>query len=54
MSLAYRGRLDGSRPGNNLPLTGEDLRNALDAVLTGQEVNGPQLPSAGCNIKWKG
>ena len=53
LKLAYRGRLDGSRPGNNLGLTGEDLRNALDAVLTGAEVDAMQIPSAGCNIKWK-
>jgi peroxiredoxin len=54
MTLAYRGRLDGSRPGNNLPLTGEDLRKAIDAVLGGKQVEGQQIPSAGCNIKWKG
>ena len=53
MKLVYRGRLDGSRPGNQLPLTGDDLRNALDAVLSGQEVDVMQIPSAGCNIKWK-
>ncbi len=53
LKLAYRGRLDGSRPGNNLTLTGEDLRAALDAVLAGSEVSSLQIPSAGCNIKWK-
>lgn len=51
--LVYRGRLDGSRPGNNIPLTGEDLRSALDTVLEGSEPNPIQVPSAGCNIKWK-
>jgi len=51
--LAYRGRLDDSRPGNGKPLTGADLRAALDAVLAGRAVPEPHLPSAGCNIKWK-
>jgi len=51
--LVYRGRLDGSRPGNSIPLTGEDLRAALDAVLAGESVSEKQYPSAGCNIKWK-
>jgi hypothetical protein len=51
--LAYRGRLDGSTPKNNVPTTGEDLRRALDAVLAGQLVTGEQVPSMGCNIKWK-
>lgn len=51
--LAYRGRLDGSRPGNDIPLSGSDLRAALDAVLTGSSVTERQYPSAGCNIKWK-
>lgn len=51
--LFYRGRLDGSRPGNELPLTGADLRAALDAVLTGRPAPDKQYPSAGCNIKWK-
>lgn len=53
MKLAYRGRLDGSRPGNNLALNGADLRAAIDAVLAGSPVNERQVPSAGCNIKWK-
>ena len=52
-SLVYRGRLDGSRPGNSIPVTGEDLRKALDATLAQQAVNSDQLPSMGCNIKWK-
>ncbi|RME04957.1 MAG: thioredoxin family protein, partial [Bacteroidetes bacterium] len=53
LKLVYRGRLDDSRPGNNKPLTGKDLRAALDAVLEGREVNPVQYPSGGCNIKWK-
>lgn len=52
MNLAYRGRLDQSRPGNSIPLSGEDLRNAIDKTLAGEAVE-PQYPSAGCNIKWK-
>ncbi len=51
--LFYRGRLDGSRPRNDVPLTGEDLRAALDAVLAGQPAPERQYPSGGCNIKWK-
>jgi peroxiredoxin len=51
--LVYRGQLDDSRPGNNRPLTGRDLRAAISAVLTGSPVNPDQRPSVGCNIKWK-
>ena len=51
--LVYRGQLDGSRPGNGVPVTGGDLRAALDAVLAGQPVAKQQRPSVGCNIKWK-
>jgi peroxiredoxin len=51
--LVYRGQLDDSRPGNGLPVTGRDLRAALDAVLTGRPVSETQRPSIGCNIKWK-
>jgi len=51
--LVYRGRMDGSRPGNGLPTTGADLRFALDAVCLGIDEITPQIPSAGCNIKWK-
>ena len=51
--LVYRGQLDDSRPGNGKPVTGRDLRTALDAVLAGQSVSREQGPSAGCNIKWK-
>lgn len=49
----YRGRIDGSTPKNNIPLTGEDLRNALQAIVEGKSVNPNQKPSIGCNIKWK-
>jgi len=51
--LAYRGQFDSSRPGNNVPVTGKDLRAACDAVLAGTPVATDQLPSIGCNIKWK-
>ena len=51
--LVYRGQFDGARPGNDVPVTGRDLRAALDAVLAGKPVPEPQLPSLGCNIKWK-
>jgi len=50
--LVYRGQLDGSRPGNDVPVTGRDLRDALDALLSGQPVPEQQIPSIGCNIKW--
>jgi len=51
--LVYRGQFDDSRPGNGLPVTGADLRAALDAVLAGKPVSAAQKPSIGCNIKWK-
>ena len=51
--LVYRGQLDGSRPKNDVPVTGADLRAAIDAVLAGREVNPGQRPSLGCNIKWR-
>jgi hypothetical protein len=51
--LVYRGQFDDSRPSNSLPITGKDLREALDAVLAGQSVTASQKPSIGCNIKWK-
>ena len=51
--LVYRGQLDDSRPGNGKPVTGADVRAALDAVLSGAPVSGAQKPSLGCNIKWK-
>ena len=51
--LVYRGQFDDSRPGNGRPVTGQDLRAALDAVLAGNPVSRQQQPSMGCNIKWK-
>lgn len=51
--LVYRGQFDDSRPRNGRPVTGNDLRNALDAVLAGRPVSDDQKPSVGCNIKWK-
>jgi len=51
--LVYRGQLDSSRPESRIPVTGEDLRSALDAVLAGKPVPEDQTPSLGCNIKWK-
>lgn len=53
LSLVYRGQLDSSRPSNQVPVTGEDLRAALDAVLDGAEITSDQKPSLGCGIKWK-
>jgi hypothetical protein len=52
-TLVYRGQMDDSRPGNDVPVTGKDLRAALDAVLQGTQVPSEQRPSVGCNIKWK-
>ena len=51
--LVYRGQLDDSRPGNGVPVTGKDLRAALDALVAGQPISPEQRPSIGCNIKWK-
>jgi peroxiredoxin len=51
--LVYRGQFDSSRPGNDEPVTGRDLRRACDAVLAGEIPSGEQVPSIGCNIKWK-
>jgi len=51
--LVYRGQLDNSRPGNNLPVTGEDIRNALDSMLANQPITDEQKASLGCNIKWR-
>lgn len=51
--LVYRGQFDGSRPGNGVPITGRDLRGAMDAVLRGEKPDANQKASIGCNIKWK-
>jgi hypothetical protein len=51
--LVYRGQMDGARPGNGDPVTGADLRGAVEAVLAGRPVTDDQRPSLGCNIKWK-
>jgi hypothetical protein len=51
--LAYRGQFDGSRPKSATPVTGADLRGALDAILAGRAPSSAQRPSVGCNIKWK-
>jgi peroxiredoxin len=53
MRLYYRGHLDDSRPGNEVPVAGSDLRHALDAMLLGKPAPDDQRPSLGCNIKWK-
>ena len=53
LSLVYRGQLDDSRPGNGIPVTGKDLKEAIDALLEGSEISSVQKPSIGCNIKWK-
>lgn len=53
LKLAYRGQLDNSRPGNEIPVTGIDMRQALDDVLKHETINTNQKPSMGCNIKWK-
>ena len=52
-TLVYRGQMDSSRPKNDLPVTGKDLRAALDSLLTGKTIDTLQKPSLGCNIKWK-
>ena len=51
--LVYRGQMDDARRGNDLPVTGKSLRDAVDAVLAGKVVSPNQIPSLGCNIKWK-
>lgn len=53
LSLVYRGQMDNARRGNDLPVTGKSLRDAVDAVLAGQPDSPNQIPSLGCNIKWK-
>jgi peroxiredoxin len=53
LKLVYRGQFDDSRPGNDVPVTGRDLRAAMDALIAGQPISPEQRPSLGCNIKWK-
>ena len=53
LQLVYRGQLDDSRPGNEVPVTGKDIRHALDCLINHQPVPAEQRPSIGCNIKWK-
>lgn len=53
LTLVYRGRLDGATPNSTLPVTGDELRKALDNLLAGKAINTAQIPSIGCNIKWK-
>ena len=53
LECAYRGQLDGSRPGNEVKVTGEDIRAAIDALMAGETPSTSQIPSLGCNIKWK-
>ncbi|BAO74307.1 thioredoxin family protein [Winogradskyella sp. PG-2] len=53
LELVYTGQFDDSRPGNGIPVTGKDLRNAFDALINGKTINSNQKPSMGCNIKWE-
>lgn len=53
LKCVYRGQMDDSRPSNDIPVTGKDIRAALDAILAGKSVSEDQKPSIGCNIKWK-
>ena len=53
LRCVYRGQLDGARPGNDIPVTGRDIRQALDAMLAGEPVSPDQTPSVGCGIKWR-
>jgi peroxiredoxin len=53
LKCVYRGQLDDSRPGNNIPVTGKDIRHALNNILVNKPVDKNQKPSVGCNIKWK-
>jgi len=53
LKCVYRGRFDDSTPGNNQAITGKDLTDALDALLTGNPISTEQFPSMGCSIKWK-
>ena len=53
LKLVYRGQMDDSRPGNGKPVTGSDIRDALDELIAGNDLSADQIPSIGCNIKWK-
>ena len=53
MKCVYRGQLDDSRPGNNIPVTGKDIRATLDALLENKRISQDQKPSIGCSVKWK-
>jgi peroxiredoxin len=53
LKLVYRGQYDNSRPNNGIPVTGDELKSALDAIISNSTVNPDQIPSLGCNIKWK-
>lgn len=53
LKLVYRGQFDDSRPSNNIPVTGKDIRKALDNILAGKKISSEQKPGIGCNIKWK-
>lgn len=53
LKCVYRGRLDGARPGNDVPVTGADMRRAIETVIAGKEIDWPTEPSMGCSIKWK-
>ena len=53
LACVYRGQLDSSRPNNDIPITGKDIRMALNALLSGEKISENQIPSIGCNIKWK-
>lgn len=54
LKCVYRGQFDDSRPGNDIPVSGKDLRSAMDNLLAGKNISANQAPSIGCNIKWKG
>jgi peroxiredoxin len=53
LRCVYRGQFDSARPGNNKPVTGESLTQAMDALLNNEVIDSEQIPSVGCNIKWK-
>lgn len=53
LRCVYRGQFDDSRPGNGKPVTGKDMRMALDSIVAGEAIKWEQVPSIGCNIKWK-